>query len=72
MSDWIFDKSKSGKSLFDYIFIGMFILAGVWFLAIVCLWIFVGATVVKAADEVQNTGLKPMLERLWCGQGGCK
>jgi len=37
------------------------------FVGIFLFWAFVGFTAVKAADEVEQKGLKAVIERIWCG-----
>jgi hypothetical protein len=36
-------------------------------IAMIAFWIFAGTTVVKAADQVEQRGLKAVIEEIWCG-----
>ena len=38
----------------------------VW-IAIIAFWIFAGSTAIKAADQVEQRGLKAIVEEIWCG-----
>lgn len=38
----------------------------VW-IAIIAFWIFAGTTAIKAADQVEQRGLKAVVEDIWCG-----
>jgi hypothetical protein len=37
------------------------------FIAVIAFWIFMAATVVKASDQVEQRGLKAVIEEIWCG-----
>lgn len=36
-------------------------------IAIIAFWIFAGVTAIKAADQVEQNGLKSVIENIWCG-----
>jgi hypothetical protein len=36
-------------------------------IAMIAFWIFAGTTAVKAADQVEQRGLKAVIEEIWCG-----
>jgi hypothetical protein len=35
-------------------------------IAIIAFWIFAGTTAVKAADQIEQRGLKAVVEEIWC------
>jgi hypothetical protein len=41
-------------------------IALVW-IGIIAFWIFAGSTAIKAADQVEQKGLKAVIEQIWCG-----
>jgi hypothetical protein len=48
-----------------------------WVIAIyiACVAVFIVAIVVvtvKLGAEISNVGLKTVIDRVWCGRGGCK
>jgi hypothetical protein len=36
-------------------------------IAMIAFWIFAGTTAIKAADQVEQRGLKAVIEEIWCG-----
>ena len=40
----------------------------VW-IAIIAFWIFVGTAAFKTAGQVEERGLKAVIEEIWCGSG---
>ncbi len=64
-----FDKSFNRMQRFVSFFIGFVILL------LVCFFIAMGVIAYKAVDAVQaedwNGGIKPVIEKLWCGKSGC-
>lgn len=67
MSD--FDKSFNRMRRFVTFFIGFV------FVLIVCFWIGAAVLAYKAVDSVGaqdwSGGIKPVIDRLWCGKPGC-
>lgn len=64
-----FDKRFNRMQRFVSFFIGFV------FLLIVCYFIVIGVIAYKAAGAVQDEdwsgGIKPVIEKLWCGKPGC-
>lgn len=64
-----FDKRFNRMRRFVSFFIGFV------FLLIVCYFIAMGVIAYKAVDAVQSEdwsgGIKPVIEKLWCGKPGC-
>jgi hypothetical protein len=46
----------------------VFGIVAVGFVVIVAFWIFMAVTVVKTADQVEQRGLKAVVEDVWCGK----
>lgn len=64
-----FDKQFDRMQRFISFFIGFV------FVLIVLSFIAIGVIAYKAVDSVQDedwsSGIKPVIERLWCGKPGC-
>lgn len=46
----------------------VFTFIAIVFLAIIGYWIVVGVILTKAASEIEDKGLKTVIETIWCGK----
>ncbi len=67
-----FDKQQRFHDMLQKFVIGFIAFV---FLAIIAYWIFVAVLVVKVADKAGeqdfSNGIKPVIEKMWCGKPGC-
>ena len=69
MFDRDFDRRfRQSQRRFDIMFRIVSTIIALTFIGIVAFWIFAGTMVVKAADEVDQKGLKGVVQQIWCGK----
>ena len=59
-------------NLFDIMFGVITAFIAVVFICIIAFYVMTGIFVYKAADQVQQHGIKSVAESIWCGKNGCK
>lgn len=69
MFDRDFDRRfRQGQRRFDIMFRIVTTVIALTFVGIVAFWIFAGTMVFKAVGEVDQKGLKGVVEQIWCGK----
>lgn len=58
------DKAQRRHERFSKFVIGFIVVV---FVLVILSWIVMGVTAVKVVGEVESQGLKPLIERIWCG-----
>lgn len=74
MFDSDFDRRfRQSQRRFDIMFRIIATMIAVVFVAIVAFWVFVGVLAVDAVSEIEQHGVKSVVEKIWCGQDnqGC-
>lgn len=74
MFDRDFDRRfRQSQRRFDIMFRIIATMIAVVFVAIVAFWIFVGVLAVDAVSEIEQHGVKSVVEHIWCGRDnqGC-
>ena len=63
-----FDKDFSSMERMIKIMFGVAVtVIVIGWIAMIAFWIFAGTTAIKAADQVEQRGLKAVVEEIWCG-----
>jgi plastocyanin domain-containing protein len=52
---------------FNIMFKAVVTIIVIGWIAIIAFWIFLGTVAVKAVDQVDQRGLKNVIEEIWCG-----
>lgn len=60
-----FRNSQKRHDMFFRIVLTMIVIT---FIAIVGFWIFAGTVAIKALDQVEQHGVKGVVEQVWCGK----
>ena len=69
MFDRDFDRRfRQSQRRFDIMFRIVATIIALTFVGIVAFWIFAGTMVFKAVGEVDQKGLKGVVEQIWCGK----
>jgi hypothetical protein len=58
---------EKDQRTFNIMFRVAFTIIAIGWIAMIALWIFAGTTAVKAVDQVEQHGLKAVVEEIWCG-----
>lgn len=66
------NRMNQNKSRFKVIFGIASALIVLTFIGIIAFWAFVGTVAFKAADEINQNGVKGVIEDVWCGKKGCE
>ena len=60
-------KLDKDQRMFNIMFRTVVTIIAIFWIAIIAFMIFVGTTDVKAVDQVEQRGLKAVVEEIWCG-----
>jgi heme/copper-type cytochrome/quinol oxidase subunit 2 len=60
-------KLDKDQRMFNIMFRTVVTIIAIFWIAIIAFMIFVGTTSIKAADQVEQRGLKDAVEEIWCG-----
>ena len=63
---------QQSQRRFDIMFRVVTTVIALGFVAIVAFWIFAGFVAVKAVGEVEQQGVKGIVEQIWCGNNNPK
>jgi ABC-type phosphate transport system permease subunit len=59
---------QQSQRRFDIMFRIVATIIALSFVGIVAFWIFAGTMVFKAAGEIEQQGVKGLVEQIWCGK----
>lgn len=60
-----FEKARRRHDMMFRVVMTLFVIA---FITIVCFWIFVGTVAVNTVTQVDQHGIKGVVEQIWCGK----
>jgi hypothetical protein len=58
---------QKDQRMFNIMFRVAVTIVVIGWIAMIAFWIFAGTTAIKAADQVEQRGLKAVVEEIWCG-----
>jgi len=58
---------QKDQRMFNIMFRVAVTIVVIGWIAMIAFWIFAGTTAIKAVDQVEQRGLKAVVEEIWCG-----